>query len=69
MDPDTTPSPEGLTEAVRPDLLAAKTERGVQVFKQAFLGRLIVVPYFPISDAAMRQIIKLQLGRIATRPR
>jgi type VI secretion system protein VasG len=68
-DPDTMPSPEGLTEAVRPDLLAAKTERGVQVFKQAFLGRLIVVPYYPISDAVMRQIIKLQLGRIATRLR
>ena len=28
-----------------------------------------MVPYYPISDAAMRQIIKLQLGRIATRLR
>ena len=46
-DPDTTPTPEVLAEAVRPDLLAAKTERGVQIFKQAFLGRLIVVPYLP----------------------
>jgi len=68
-DPDTTPAPEGLAEAVRPDLLAAKTERGVQIFKQAFLGRLIVVPFYPISDAVMRQIIKLQLGRIARRMR
>ena len=34
-DPDTTPTPEILAEAVRPDLLAAKTERGVQSFKQA----------------------------------
>ena len=68
-DPDTTPTPEVLAEAVRPDLLAAKTERGVQIFKQAFLGRLIVVPFYPISDAVMRQIIKLQLGRIGRRMR
>jgi type VI secretion system protein VasG len=68
-DPDTTPAPEGLAEAVRPDLLAAKTERGVQIFKQAFLGRVIVVPFYPISDAVMRQIIKLQLGRIVRRMR
>ena len=68
-DPDTTPAPEALAEAVRPDLLAAKTERGVQIFKQAFLGRLIVVTFYPISDAVMRQIIKLQLVRIARRMR
>jgi type VI secretion system protein VasG len=68
-DPDTIPTPEGLAEAVRPDLLGAKTERGVQIFKQAFLGRLILVPFYPISDAVMRQIIKLQLGRIARRMR
>ena len=68
-DPDTTPTPEVLAEAIRPDLLAAKTERGVQIFKQAFLGRLIVVPYYPISDAVMRQIIRLQLGRIGRRMR
>jgi type VI secretion system protein VasG len=68
-DPDTIPNPESLADAVRPDLLAAKTEHGVQTFKQAFLGRLIVVPYYPISDEVMRQIIKLQLGRIARRMR
>ncbi len=39
------------------------------IFKQAFLGRLIVVPYYPISDAVMRQIIRLQLGRIGQRMR
>ncbi|OJW18685.1 MAG: ClpV1 family T6SS ATPase [Planctomycetales bacterium 71-10] len=63
------PTPEEITEAVQPDLLAATTERGVQVFKQAFLGRLIVVPYYPISDEVMRRIIRLQLGRIADRMR
>ena len=41
----------------------------MQIFKQAFLGRLIVVPYYPISDLIMRQIIRLQLGRIGQRMR
>ncbi len=66
-DPDTTPTPEGLADAIRPDLLEAKSERGVQIFKQAFLGRLIVVPYYPITDAVMQQIIRLQLGRVSQR--
>src|SRR5262249_60245315 len=66
-DPDTTPLPEALSEAIRPDLLEAKSERGVQIFKQAFLGRLIVVPYYPISDSVMRQIIRLQLGHVVRR--
>jgi type VI secretion system protein VasG len=68
-DPETIPDPDALTEAIRPDLLGAKTERGVQIFKQAFLGRLIVVTYYPISDSVMRQIIRLQLGRIGQRMR
>jgi type VI secretion system protein VasG len=66
-DAESTPSPEQLSEAVWPDLLAATTERGVQIFKQAFLGRLIVVPYYPISDEVMKRIITLQLGRVAQR--
>jgi type VI secretion system protein VasG len=58
-DPETRPEPEGLVEALRPDLL--------KVFKPAFLGRLITVPYYPITDDVMRQIIELQLGKIRTR--
>ncbi len=68
-DPDTIPSPDALTEAIRSDLLGAQSERGVPIFKQAFLGRLIVVTYFPISDVVLRQIIRLQLGRIGQRMR
>ena len=68
-DSENLPTPEELGEAVWPDLLAATTERGVQIFKQAFLGRLIVVPYYPISDSIMRRIITLQLGRVAQRMR
>ncbi len=58
-DPDTKPEPEPLVESLRPEL--------VKVFKPALLGRMVVVPYYPISDDVMREIIKLQLGRIETR--
>lgn len=58
-DPDTRPDPEGLAEAIRPDLL--------RFFKPAFLGRVIVVPYYPIAPDIMRRIIELQLGRIRNR--
>jgi type VI secretion system protein VasG len=68
-DPNTTPSPEALAAAIRPDLLGAKTENSVSIFKQAFLGHLMVVSYFPISDTVLRQIIRLQLRRIGQRLR
>ncbi|WP_144299536.1 type VI secretion system ATPase TssH [Elioraea rosea] len=58
-DPDTMPDPAGLAEAVRPELL--------KVFKPAFLGRVTMVPYFPLSDSILRQIVLLQLGRIRKR--
>jgi type VI secretion system protein VasG len=38
-------------------------------FKPAFLGRLQVVPYYPIHDDVMRQIIRLKMDRIADRVR
>jgi type VI secretion system protein VasG len=60
-DPDTRPDAEGLARALRPDLL--------KVFKPAFLGRLNVVPYFPLGDDVLRQIIHLQLRRIGDRVR
>jgi type VI secretion system protein VasG len=60
-DPDTLPDAAGLAQALRPDLLKA--------FKPALLGRLNIVPFFPLGDDVMRQIIKLQLRRIADRLR
>ena len=60
-DPETKPEPEALAEAIRPDLL--------KYFKPAFMGRVIVVPYYPISTDIMRRIIELQLGRIRQRIR
>jgi type VI secretion system protein VasG len=53
------PDAAGLGEALRPELL--------KVFKPAFLGRVTMVPYFPLSDSVIRQIIELQLGRIKRR--
>lgn len=58
-DPDTAPDPEGLGQALFPELL--------KTFKPAFLGRLQVVPFYPLSDAVMRKIIELKLGKIARR--
>jgi type VI secretion system protein VasG len=55
------PDSVGLAEALRPDLLKA--------FKPALLGRINVIPYFPLSDEVIRQIIKLQLKRISDRMR
>jgi type VI secretion system protein VasG len=60
-DPDTTPDANGLVEALRPELL--------KVFPAALLGRLVIVPYYPISDEVMKQIIRLQLDRIVKRVR
>ncbi|WP_254510477.1 type VI secretion system ATPase TssH [Anatilimnocola floriformis] len=58
-DPDTRPDSAGLAEALRPELL--------KVFKPAFLGRMVVLPYFPLADDVMRDIIKLKLGHIGKR--
>jgi type VI secretion system protein VasG len=60
-DEDTMPGSEGLRDMLRPELQ--------KHFKPAFLGRLIVVPYYPITDKNMRLIIKLKLDRIARRMR
>jgi type VI secretion system protein VasG len=58
-DPELMPEPDGLAEALRPPLL--------KVFPPALLGRLVVVPYYPLSDAMLDSIIRLQLGRIERR--
>lgn len=58
-DEETMPDHVGLGEMVRPELL--------KHFKPAFLGRMKIVPYFPITDTNMRHIIRLKLGRIVKR--
>ncbi len=60
-DPDTTPSPTALATAIRPEL--------VKIFKPAFLGRMVVVPYFPVRDEALKLIVRLKLNKIVKRMR
>ncbi|OYX68534.1 MAG: ClpV1 family T6SS ATPase [Rhizobiales bacterium 32-66-11] len=60
-DPETMPEPTVLAEALRPELM--------KFFKPAFLGRVTLVPYLPLTDATIRTIVALQLGRIAKRVR
>ncbi|MEY3174633.1 MAG: hypothetical protein RLZZ436_2547 [Planctomycetota bacterium] len=60
-DPDTIPSHTALAEALHPELLKS--------FKPAFLGRVVVVPYFPLRDSIMRQIAELKLRKVSRRVR
>jgi type VI secretion system protein VasG len=60
-DDETMPDPPALAEMLRPELQ--------KHFKPAFLGRLKVVPYYPITDENMRAIVRLKLNRIARRMR
>jgi type VI secretion system protein VasG len=58
-DPELMPDLEEVAKALRAPLL--------KVFPPALLGRLIVIPYLPLSDSVMEGIITLQLGRVAAR--
>ena len=58
-DPELMPDAEGLATVLREPLL--------QVFPAALLGRLAVVPYFPLSDDMLAKIVALQLKRIEQR--
>ncbi|CAI2422111.1 protein disaggregation chaperone [Serratia ficaria] len=58
-DPDLMPEPEALSGALREPLLS--------VFPAALLGRLLVVPYYPLTDATLGNIVRLQLGRVQRR--
>ena len=58
-DPETAPSAEGLVKALKPELN--------KTFKPAFLGRLVIIPYYPVRDEALKQIVRLKLGKIQRR--
>jgi type VI secretion system protein VasG len=58
-DPETAPGPAALVNAIKPELN--------KIFKPAFLGRMLVLPYYPIRDEAMKKIIVLKLSKIQKR--
>jgi type VI secretion system protein VasG len=58
-DPDLMPDPEGMAKAIREPLL--------KIFPPALLGRLVTIPYYPLSDEMLGKIVALQLGRIKKR--
>lgn len=60
-DPDTMPGPEAFEKAIFPELL--------KTFKPAFLGRLTIIPYYPLSDEVLKTIVRLKLGKIESRVR
>ena len=58
-DPETMPSPEGLVKALKPELN--------KIFKPAFLGRMVIIPYYPIRDENLKKIVVLKLDKIKRR--
>jgi type VI secretion system protein VasG len=58
-DPETMPGPSGLVNALKPELN--------KIFKPAFLGRLVVIPFFPIRDENLKKIVVLKLAKIQRR--
>ncbi len=58
-DPELLPEPQGVAKALRAPLL--------KTFPPALLGRLVAIPYYPLSDAVLGRIIRLQLDRVVAR--
>jgi type VI secretion system protein VasG len=58
-DPETMPSSEGIVKAMKPEL--------DKVFKPAFLGRMVIIPYYPVRDENLKKIIRLKINKIVKR--
>ncbi|HSG82457.1 MAG TPA: type VI secretion system ATPase TssH [Gemmatimonadota bacterium] len=58
-DPETSPDSVGLAAALKPEM--------DKVFKPAFLGRLVIIPFFPIRDENLKRIVVLKLDKIRRR--
>lgn len=59
QDPDLVPEPDSLASSLREPLL--------KTFPAALLGRLLVIPYYPLSDGVLEQIGRAHLERIEQR--
>jgi len=60
-DPETAPTYDVLAKSLKPEL--------DKTFKPAFLGRMVVIPYYPVRDENMKKIVRLKLGKIERRLR
>jgi type VI secretion system protein VasG len=58
-DPETMPTPDAIVKAIKPEMN--------KVFKPAFLGRLVIIPFYPIRDESLKRIIVLKLAKIQRR--
>ncbi|WP_316364284.1 type VI secretion system ATPase TssH [Candidatus Thiodiazotropha sp. CDECU1] len=58
-DPELMPEPDAIASSLHDPLM--------KVFPAALLGRLVVIPYYPLSDEVLAKVVRLQLGRIETR--
>ena len=58
-DPETMPSPEGIVMAMKPEL--------DKIFKPAFLGRMVVIPFYPVRDEVLKTIVRLKVSKIQRR--
>ncbi len=58
-DPETAPSAEGLVKALKPEL--------DKTFKPAFLGRMVIIPFHPVRDENLKQIVRLKLNKVRRR--
>jgi len=58
-DPELMPEPDGMAKALREPLL--------KIFPPALLGRLVTIPYYPLSPEMLGKIVKLQINRIKKR--
>jgi type VI secretion system protein VasG len=60
-DPETMPTQDALARALKPELDKA--------FKPAFVGRTVIIPFYPVRDEALRSIIVLKLAKVQRRLR
>ena len=58
-DPELMPEPDAVAKALREPLL--------KIFPPALLGRVVTIPYFPLSDEMLGSIVKLQMSRVQKR--
>jgi type VI secretion system protein VasG len=58
-DAQNVPAPEDIAKALRQPLL--------EIFPPALLGRLVTIPYYPLSDTMLKAITRLQMNRIKKR--